>query len=323
MRALRAAVVAALGLTFLLILLGAWVRASNSGLSCPDWPTCYGHWLPLPGEIPRDAGYSYLQVMLEWTHRLLAGVILGPLVLLIAALAWRARAWQPRMPAYGAALLGLLLVQASLGGLTVLDQNSPWTVALHLATALVLFSVLWLIFARSGEAGARSGEAGARRGGAGEGAGTARPLAVLTWLLALAAMASAAMMTKSGASLACADWPACNGTLLPDLADPLVHLNLAHRLLAGATAAMSLVLFFRLRGRGPLARLAHAVLACMVVEVVLGGLAVRLGLPLWSGLVHQAFGVLTFGLLSLLMWRALAPVPEPEKDALHAGLSRA
>jgi heme a synthase len=309
MTALRRATGSALALTFGLILLGAWVRATGSGLSCPDWPTCYGHWLPLPGDIPADAGYSYFQVMLEWLHRLLAGVVLGPLVLLIAGLAWRARALNPRLPAYGAGLLVLLLVQASLGGLTVLDQNSPWSVALHLTTALVLFSVLWLIYARSG--------------GAEDGAPAARPLAVVTWLLALATMASAAMMTKSGASLACASWPLCNDTLVPDLADPLVHLNLAHRLLAAATATASLVLFLRLRARSSLARLAHAALALMVLEVALGGLVVMLGLPLWSGLLHQAFGVLTFGVLSLLMWRALAAVPEPRKDALHVGLSRA
>ena len=54
------------------------------------------------------------------------------------------------MPAYAAALILLLLVQAGLGGVTVLDQNSPWSVALHLSAALLLFSVLWLIFARTG-----------------------------------------------------------------------------------------------------------------------------------------------------------------------------
>ena len=35
-------------LIYALIVLGAVVRTTNSGLSCPDWPTCYGHWLPLP-----------------------------------------------------------------------------------------------------------------------------------------------------------------------------------------------------------------------------------------------------------------------------------
>jgi heme A synthase len=309
MTALHRTTGAALALTFVLVLLGAWVRATNSGLSCPDWPTCYGHWLPLPGEIPPDAGYSYFQVMLEWLHRLLAGVILGPLVLIVGLLAWRVRAECPRMPLYGASLILLLLVQAGLGGLTVLDQNSPWSVALHLGTALVLFSTLWLIFARSGEPA--------------QGAPAARPLAVLTWLLALATMVSAAMMTKSGASLACADWPLCDGARLPDLADPLVRLNLAHRLLAAATAVASLVLFLGLRRQPALARLGHALLALLALEIGLGGLVVLLAVPLWAGLVHQALGVLTFGVLSLLMWRALAPVPRALGDPLHVGLSRA
>ena len=66
MNRLRTITGIALLLTFGLILLGAWVRATNSGLSCPDWPTCYGYWLPLPSDIPADAGYAYYQVMLEW-----------------------------------------------------------------------------------------------------------------------------------------------------------------------------------------------------------------------------------------------------------------
>ena len=309
MTALHRTTGAALALTFVLILLGAWVRATNSGLSCPDWPTCYGHWVPLPGEIPAAAGYSYFQVMLEWGHRLLAGVILGPLVLLIGGLTWRVRAVRPRMPLHGGALIILLLVQASLGGLTVLDQNSPWSVALHLSTALVLFSVLWLIFVRS--------EPDL------PGAPAARPLALLTWLLALGAMASAAMMTKSGASLACADWPLCDGLSLPGLADPLVRLNLAHRLLAAAVVLGSLLLFLRLRRERAFAGLAHGLLALVVLEVALGGGVVFLGVPLWAGLAHQALGVLTFALLSRLMWRVLAPAPHAFEEHVHVGLSRA
>ncbi len=112
MTALRRAAGVAIALTFCLIVLGAWVRATGSGLACPDWPTCYGHWLPLPGEIPDGAGYSYVQVMLEWLHRLLAGVVLGPLILLIGGLAWRVRAERPAHAAYAAALVLLLLVQA-------------------------------------------------------------------------------------------------------------------------------------------------------------------------------------------------------------------
>ena len=64
-------------LTYALIVLGALVRTTNSGLSCPDWPTCYGHWVPLPSDLAAvpNLGYTYGQVMLEWVHRLIAGRI--------------------------------------------------------------------------------------------------------------------------------------------------------------------------------------------------------------------------------------------------------
>jgi heme a synthase len=308
MRALRWAAGTAIALTFGLIVLGAWVRATGSGLSCPDWPTCYGHWLPLPGTIPADAGYDYGQVLSEWVHRLIAGVILGPLVLAIGALAWRGRSTNPRLPAYGAGLILLLLVQAGLGGLTVLDQNSPWTVALHLSTALLLFSLLWLIFERARPVG-RAFAAGID------------PLAGLVWLLALGTMASAAMMAKSGASLACSTWPLCDGAVIPDLDDALVRLNFGHRLLAAATGAG--VLALALRARPWLRRLAGLALALMALQIALGGLVVKLGAPLWAGLVHQAFGVLTFGLLSLLLWRSGDDPSEVLENPAHARLSRA
>jgi cytochrome c oxidase assembly protein subunit 15 len=136
-------------------------------------------------------------------------------------------------------------------------------------------------------------------------------------------MVSAAMMTKSGASLACASWPLCNGALLPDLGDAAVRLNLTHRLLAAATGLASLALFLRLRAAPELRRLAGGALAAMALEIALGGLVVVLALPMWSGLLHQAFGVLTFGLLSLLMWRAVAPAPATLEDPAHVRLSRA
>ena len=307
MRALRWTGGVALVLTYGLIVLGAWVRATGSGLSCPDWPMCYGHWLPLPAAIPPDAGYAYHQVLSEWVHRLVAGFFLGPLVLAIAALAWRARGTDRRLPVYGAALVLLLLIQAGLGGLTVLDQNSPWTVALHLSTALVLFSLLWLIFDR-----ARPAE---RAAGAG-----IDPLAGLVWLLALGTMASAAMVTKTGASLACSSWPLCDGALIPDLSDRLVQLNFAHRLLALVTGLGVLMLVFRAPpGLRPLAGVA---LALMAIQIGLGGLFVLLEAPLWAGLAHQAFGVFTFGLLSLLLWRSGGDAPAAQETPARV-LSRA
>ena len=310
MTALRRAAALALVLTYALIVLGAWVRATGSGLACPDWPTCYGHWLPLPGEVPPDAGYAYHQVMLEWAHRLLAGVILGPLILLIGWLAWRARSHNRRLPAFAGVLIALLLVQAGLGGVTVLDQNSPWSVALHLSVALVLFSVLWLIFDRTGRMvfGAR--------GGAG-------PLAVGVWLLALGAMASAAMTTKSGAALACSTWPLCDGALIPDLSDPAIRLNFGHRIFAAAVGLGALALVGATRAQHGVQALAWSVLILVVAEIALGALVVMWQVPIVTAVLHQALGVLVFGLLSLLMWRCVGAASAHGEKLGHARLSGA
>lgn len=310
MTALRRTTIVALVLTYALIVLGAWVRATGSGLSCPDWPTCYGHLVPLPGDIPADAGFSYFQVMLEWVHRLLAGAVLGPLILVIGVLAWRARTANHRLPVYAAALLALLLLQAGLGGITVLDQNSPWSVALHLSTALLLFSVLWLILARTGSAESAA-------------PGVARPLAVVVWLLALGAMASAAMTTKSGASLACSTWPLCDGAVIPALSDPAIRLNFSHRLLAAALALGALALVGATRTQPGVHVLAWLAVILIAAEIALGALVVVWLVPVATAVLHQAAGVLVFGLLSLLMWRCLAPAPEVEEKLGHVRLSGA
>ncbi len=310
MRALRWTSGAALVLTFAVIVLGAWVRSTGSGLSCPDWPTCYGHWVPLPGDIPADAGYSYFQVMLEWVHRLLAGVVLGPLLLALGVLSWRARRQDPALPLHGGVVLFLLLIQAGLGGVTVLDQNSPWSVALHLGTALLLFSALWLVFERSGGTRARI-------------EGTVRPLSVLVWLLAFATLVSAAMVAKTGSSLACSTWPLCDGALIPDLSDPSVRLNFTHRLLAAGLGFGVLVLYLAAREHPSLRRLAGLALVMVLIAIGAGALVVLLEVPVWKAVLHQATGVLTFGIISLLMWRVLSPAPAAHRQAAHVRLSDA
>jgi heme a synthase len=305
--ALRWTTGAALVLTYGLIVLGAWVRATGSGLACPDWPTCYGHWVPLPGEIPPEVGYSYLQVMLEWVHRLIAGVILGPLILLTGVLAWQARGANPRMPAYAGGLIVLLLIQAGLGGLTVLDQNSPWSVALHLGTALVLLSALCLIFERAGATPPPVSV-------------SARTLSGVVWPVALGAMVSAAMVTKSGASLACTSWPLCDGALIPGLGDPQIRLHVTHRLLALGVGLGVLALAVAARDEPGVRALAWLAVALVAIEIALGAIVVLGEVPFGAALVHQALGVLIFAILSFVLWRAHGRTSDTE---IAHGLSHA
>jgi cytochrome c oxidase assembly protein subunit 15 len=296
---IRHTAAAASVLIYGMIVLGALVRTTNSGLSCPDWPTCYGHWVPLPADLAAipNLGYTYGQVMLEWVHRLVAGVFLGPLVLVLAGLTFWYRHERRHLAPLGLALLLLLLVQGALGGLTVLDRNSPWSVAIHLGNALLVLTLTLRLYAL-----AAGWTAPAQSRGIGA-------LAAVAWGLALLAMMSAAMTAKSGSSLACATWPLCNGEVVPDLADGGIRIHFTHRVLAAATGLTLLLLLWRSRATPGLPadvrRLVALAAGLVVVQIGLGALVILLEVPIWKAVLHQAVGVLTFVVVTLLMWRCL------------------
>ena len=308
MRAFRRFTGVALGLTFALIVLGAVVRVTGSGLACPDWPRCYGQWLPTTATLAaiHDAGYTFGQVVLEWLHRLLAGGIVGPLVVVLGIWAFRLRHQVRALAPLMALALVLVVAEAGLGGLTVLERNIPWSVAAHLTTALLLFAVLIAVFLfseRKSGFNAAPDRLSPR----------VRTAAIATLVVALATMASGAMMAASGASLACDGWPLCDGGRLPDLSDAFVRLHFGHRFLALATALLIaglLIVGRAQRGTAPrFHRDVAAAAALAVLEVTLGAAVVVLAIPQWLAVVHQAVGILVFAALATAFTRSFARRP--------------
>lgn len=140
-------------MTFALMVLGSWVKATGSGLACPDWPKCYGEWLPPfpsaesggtdPDGFDHADRYSQAQVLYEWAHRLLASLVGIPFVAL-AVLAWRDRRLHDGLRWSPVAAGGVLVVQVLLGGITVVGQNAAPLTTAHLATATVFFFLVTL-----------------------------------------------------------------------------------------------------------------------------------------------------------------------------------
>ena len=246
---------------YLLIILGGVVRITGSGLGCGEhWPLCDGRLLP-PLDLP---------TWIEWSHRLVAGV-LSALVAALAAFAWLGRSANARL-SYVA--LGLLAVQIALGAVTVKLSLPPWTVILHLGTAMLLLATL-LVGARG--VPVTSG---------------LRPGSAALLLLAFATVLLGALTANLGAASACLGFPLCNGQVLPD-GNYLQHVHWTHRLLAYCLAVYLAVWAVRSRRRGPLVLLGLVALqVAIAAAMVLGGLPralqaahVAVGAAVWGGMV--------------------------------------
>lgn len=258
-------------MTLVLVTAGAVVRASDSGLGCPDWPKCHGRWVP-----PLEAS-----AIIEYSHRLWASVV-GVLVLSLAIFAWlkmrtvKAIFW----PAF-ASLIGVG-IQGWIGRQVVLGELPPGLVALHFFTSMAVLGLLSLTTANALFGRGRANDAI-----------TVHSIAnvALTFLV----MAAGAFVSQFGAALIFPDWPLMGGSVLPP-AGGLGLLHWSHRFLA---LALGITLgHFALRVRGvkspdrALRALTLGALGLWSVQAVLGAINVLGESPPWAVVAHVAAGQL-------------------------------
>jgi heme A synthase len=267
-------------LTFVLIAVGALVRATGSGDACPDWPRCFGRWIP-------RAEYH---VLIEYSHRLTATLDIVA-VGVLAVYAWRRYRSVPRVVRPAVAALGLVVVQAALGGIVVLTKLEALNVTLHLGTAMVLAGTLVLA-----TVAAFSVEAVLSRSIP---SFTVLARVAAGWALALILVGG--WVRGAGASLAFGDWPLMDGRLVPDLTASLKALQFTHRVLAlglGVLVAAVLLRAWRLRVQErTLAALASAAAALYLGQVLVGAAIVWTTLSPASVVAHVALSSLLWGIL--------------------------
>ena len=278
-------------LTYLLIIFGATVRVFGAGLACPDWPLCHGQLIP-PFDLP---------VLLEWGHRLVASLVACCAVGIVWAALAQAR-YRQRIGRLALLALGLVIVQAVLGGLTVLKTLHFSTVMLHLATALLFLATLvWMRLRLAAPAPDLHVSCAARWS-----VGCA--LALLYTQIILGALVS-----SNYAGLACPDFPTCNGAWIPPL-QGLVVLQFVHRVMAFvflAALLWALVVLLR-RSAGQIRWLAIAVGVGTLIQIQLGISNVLLHLPKAVTIAHTGLAALLFVLLVTLYYKVS-----------HAGISSA
>jgi cytochrome c oxidase assembly protein subunit 15 len=193
---MRVAATVALLLAFVVIVVGAYVRLSDAGLGCPDWPLCYGR--PVPAGIAD--GEALARAWKEMGHRYIAGA-LAVLILVVAVLAWRQR----RAQWLASALLALVIFQATLGAWTVTMLLRPAIVTAHLLGGMAILGLLtWLVLAQCCLP--------ERRHWRGLRLPAAAGLAALAAQIALGGWVS-----SNYAALACPDLPLCHAQVVPPM----------------------------------------------------------------------------------------------------------
>lgn len=318
----------ALLLALVVIVLGAWVRLSDAGLGCPDWPGCYGHisWPDQADEIsvaqqnypdrPVETDKAWKEVI----HRYFAGV-LGLVVFALAWLTWRMRRRFSGLPVKTALLLvPLIMLQALFGMWTVTLKLLPWVVTTHLLGGMLTFTLLFwanrsLKHARREHLSNDPSDAYLKL----------RPWIIVGLVMLTAQIVLGGWTSSNYAALACLDFPTCQqqwwpdtnfseafvlwreigvdyeGGVLDQAARNAIHIT--HRIGAAIVLLVIGWLAARLIGN-PLTR-SHGLLitALLGSQIILGIQNVLLKLPLINAVAHNGVAALLLvSVVNALWW---------------------
>ena len=228
--ALRRLALLGMLLCLVVIVLGAWVRLTDAGLGCPDWPGCYGHVTPAGAEKVEGKIESYSpgweydsgKAWREMIHRY-AATTLGFIIVLITAIAIAFRREKPVSVLYAVGLLVTVVLQGILGAFTVWWLVKPLIVVLHLTGGLTTLSLLtWLWLRMRRVTAVVQPEVGATKIAALDGARRAGIVAVAVVAIQIIL---GGWTSSNYAAVACPDLPTCQGQWIPkdmDYADAFV-----------------------------------------------------------------------------------------------------
>jgi heme A synthase len=279
------------------------VRAHGAGLACPDWPLCFGEWIPRLD----------FHVAFEFGHRVLAGGVAVAFVALAAG-TLRVGAAREAVAAWLAAGGALLAVQILLGAFTVWLGLAPWTVVAHLVTGNAFAATLLLVAIRLRRA-TRPGQPPARV------TPGARALVSLAAAAVAAQVVLGGLVSSTYAGLACPGWPTCDGEAwFPGLGGAL-GIHLAHRTWAYFVLAILGATALAVRRPPLLARLLAVAWLVACAQAGVGIAAVLLRLPVELAGLHSALAALLVLVVSCAVhevWTARAQPAGLERDVGRA-----
>jgi cytochrome c oxidase assembly protein subunit 15 len=304
-------------LTFVLVVLGAFVRLSDAGLGCPDWPGCYGNLTPAQSvadiraaESAQPGGpVSMAKAWKEMVHRYLAMIVGALIAAILFAAVRNRRAWNEGV-VLPLVLAGAVIVQAALGAWTVTLLLKPAIVTAHLLGGVMILALLVWLAVRQPATDARAWSAPIAADPA------LRLFGWLSLVVVLAQIALGGWVSTNYAALACTDFPTCHGVFFPsmDFANAfhivrplgvgpdgtlLTHealraIQWTHRVGALVTVLVVGAFAWTLTRTNDGTIAARVLIGLLATQVALGILNVWMSLPLPLAVAHNGVAALLF-----------------------------
>ncbi|HJU71220.1 MAG TPA: COX15/CtaA family protein [Paucimonas sp.] len=313
-------------LTFDLIMFGAFTRLTDSGLGCPDWPGCYGQANPFQSHAAIRAAeaimptgpVTIMKAWIEMLHRYLA-MSIGVLIISMMVIAWlkwlrSARTNATFAPWYPTLLFGFVCLQGAFGAWTVTMKLQPIIVTTHLLLGISLLALLaWLAARQSAHLPVAPQAA------------TLRVPAIMAALLLAIQLALGGWVSTNYATLACSQFPLCNGTIVPQMDfehgftlwrslgktaggdflpfPALTAIHWTHRMFAFVAAALIAWVAHRALKIDGLRKTGRWLLMIVLLQLATGISTIFLNWPLALAVIHNGGAALLALLLTMLNYK--------------------
>ena len=279
------------------------MRVTGSGDGCPDWPQCFGSWVP---------PWSNWHAIVEWSHRTV-GTLFGAVILASTILIWvRYSSWRGLAYTYTAALV-LVIVVGGVGGRVVLTDLDPAWRTLHLGGAeiVALLTVFGLVAATYRPAfPGRFAVAPEYRLGL--------KLGIAAAALSLITLLSGAYAVWRGAGAVCPQWPFCGGPFIP--ANELVWIHVIHRIIALISVFLipyAAHKIYRLPDApGALKFVSIAAPVLLAAQILIGAANPWSQFAEWARAAHLSLATLLWVNLSFVVSLILLPVPDSVDETI-------
>jgi cytochrome c oxidase assembly protein subunit 15 len=250
---------------------GAFTRVTDSGDGCPDWPTCFGSWIP-----PND-----IHAIIEWSHRT-SGVLFGIVSIMLVIFSYLVyRKFNYTVKIYSLILI-LIIIVGGIGGAVVLSELNPAIRTVHLAGAQTIAALMVASFISVNIKKVETSN-------------KIRTLSLITAFLAIASLLSGAYAVWQGAGAVCYKWPLCDDYFIPRYTNQWIHM--AHRIISIGLLLhilrLSLVLI-KNRLNQILIKLGYLLLIVGILQTLIGASIPLSEFSVWSRSIHLGLATIVW-----------------------------